>query len=309
MSKQKKYEMLRVNSHPNLYLIKALIDIPKWDVEKGETGGMIEHEGNLSQDGDGWIGKGSFVKGSSSVINGLVSGHSSLLEAVILKNGVVRGTKLKGDILIDGSILFDNSEVYGDSSFSGRGYISDSVIANGNFDNQFKVKNSKIDAENGCRFEGISHFTNAIINVHSAYISHDCTMNHVEIWTPKIESNQDFIFEYIDVDNKSGVSIGDASNQTKGRSIMSGTDAETIVVRGSQFRIHNSKITGSPTITGAVTVKDSTISGMPTIEMRCGRILDSTIEECAVIKSSSIYMKEINGKQICGDTVYDFDTH
>ncbi|AJD93229.1 hypothetical protein JMA_39110 (plasmid) [Jeotgalibacillus malaysiensis] len=309
MSKQKKYEMLRVNSKPNLYLIKALIDIPKWDVEKGETGGMIEHEGNLSQDGDGWIGKGSFVKGSSSVINGLVSGQSSLLEAVILKNGVVRGTKLKGNILIDGSILFDNSEIYGDSSFSGRGFISDSVIANGNFDNQFKVKDSNIEAENGCRFEGVSNFTNASINVYSAYISHDCTMKHVQILTPQMESNQEFIFEYIDVDNESRVTIGEKSGQAKGRSIMCGSEAEKVMVRGKHFRIHNSKITGSPTITGAVTVKNSTISGMPTIEMRYGRILDSTIEECAVIKSSSIYMKEINGKRICGDTVYDFDTH
>lgn len=307
MSKQKKYEMARINSNPELHIIRALVDIPKYGVKKGDYGGFIESEKNLSQDGEGWIEKGSFVKGRSYVTNGYVSGSSSLLADVELKNGRVDGSELEGWILIDGDILIEKSEVYSTSTFSGEGVIKDSVIVNGCFYGKFNAVDTRIEAEDECSFGGNTTCDNATIDVHSAYIPNDCTLKHVRIRTAHMESNQDFTFEYIDVDNETNVIIGEDAGQSNGRSIMCGTDAEKVVVRGEGFKLHNSKITGSPTITGTVVVKNSTISGMPTIEMRYGKITNSTIDECAIIKSTSMYVKEIKGKRIDSDTLYDFD--
>lgn len=41
--------------------IRALRDIPLHGVRKGDLGGWIENEGNLSHDDESWVGRGSFA--------------------------------------------------------------------------------------------------------------------------------------------------------------------------------------------------------------------------------------------------------
>ena len=53
----KKYELTNETvefDEVTLYRIKALKDIPRYDVKKGDLGGWLEEESNLSQDGDCW---------------------------------------------------------------------------------------------------------------------------------------------------------------------------------------------------------------------------------------------------------------
>ena len=49
-----KYKLIKDNKS-DLFRIKALKDIPAHNVKKGDIGGLIEKEANLSHDGSAWI--------------------------------------------------------------------------------------------------------------------------------------------------------------------------------------------------------------------------------------------------------------
>lgn len=50
-----------------LYRIRALRDIPAFDVKAGDLGGFIEKEENLSHDGDAWVYGDARVSGDARV--------------------------------------------------------------------------------------------------------------------------------------------------------------------------------------------------------------------------------------------------
>ena len=67
----KKYEMLKDDAVTSfgrtLYRVKATKDFG--DVKKGELGGYIEKEENLSENGDAWVSGDAEVYGNARVIN------------------------------------------------------------------------------------------------------------------------------------------------------------------------------------------------------------------------------------------------
>ena len=82
-----------------LYQIEALKDFG--DVEKGDLGGWIEKEDNLSQDGDAWVYGDAWVSGNASV-----SGN-----AQVYGNAYVSGNaQVSGNAHVSG-----NAQVYGDA--------------------------------------------------------------------------------------------------------------------------------------------------------------------------------------------------
>src|SRR5574337_301348 len=74
----KKYELIlndfiMINGGVKLYRIRTLKSFR--DVKKGDLGGYIEKEGNLSQEGDAWVSGNALVTGHARVfVNALVSG-------------------------------------------------------------------------------------------------------------------------------------------------------------------------------------------------------------------------------------------
>lgn len=88
----------------NLYRIEALKDF--YDVNKGDKGGWVEHEGNLSQLGDCWAYNNALVKG-----NAVVKGDARVMDHA----------KISGNAIID-----DNARVYD------RARVYDSAIVNEN---------------------------------------------------------------------------------------------------------------------------------------------------------------------------------
>ena len=63
----KKYELVGPPNEYGLYRIRALRDIVK-TIEKGDLGGLVEGEHNLSHEGDCWIDYGARVGGSDRMI-------------------------------------------------------------------------------------------------------------------------------------------------------------------------------------------------------------------------------------------------
>nr|DAU80867.1 MAG TPA: Putative transferase, nesg, ydcK, Structural Genomics.38A [Caudoviricetes sp.] len=81
-----------------LFRIKALVAFG--DVEKGELGGFIEKEDNLSHDGNAWVSGNAWVYGDARVY---------------------------GDAHVSG-----NARVYGDAHVSGNAHVSDNAWVSGN---------------------------------------------------------------------------------------------------------------------------------------------------------------------------------
>jgi len=84
-----KYEILKENKQGTLFQIRALKDFS--DVKKGDLGGFIECEDNLSHEGDCWVydnalvWNGAKVKGNAQVRdNSQVFDHATITGTAIL---------------------------------------------------------------------------------------------------------------------------------------------------------------------------------------------------------------------------------
>lgn len=98
MDKEKKYELIP-SDREGLYRVKALKDFN--DVKKGDIGGYVESEYNLSHDGNCWIYDYAIVRGKAQVYHNAV---------------VRRYARVWGEAQIyDNAIIDDNAQVYGNT--------------------------------------------------------------------------------------------------------------------------------------------------------------------------------------------------
>ena len=133
---EKKYELtnetIEFNGHI-LHRIKALKDFAYKKFKKGDLGGFIESENNLSQEGDCWIGGNAWVYGHAQVDgnseicdNSRIYGNAHISEnawvyghAMLCDNAHIHGTsKVYG-----GAVIRDNAEVYGCAEIGGEAMI------------------------------------------------------------------------------------------------------------------------------------------------------------------------------------------
>lgn len=96
--------------------IRALVDI-KHIVKKGELGGWIEDEENLSHEGNCWVNDGCYVCGGARVYeNARIAGGGKVLY----------GSKVYGSAVVSGgSLVINNAEVYGNATIVGGAVVSD----------------------------------------------------------------------------------------------------------------------------------------------------------------------------------------
>ena len=110
----KKYELVKKSAerfgNHKIYRIRALKDILEQGVKKGDLGGFVESENNLSHQGHCWIQSGAYVIGDAEVReNALVDEFAMVAGKSILSGeACVRGhvcisldTKISGDALIE----------------------------------------------------------------------------------------------------------------------------------------------------------------------------------------------------------------
>jgi carbonic anhydrase/acetyltransferase-like protein (isoleucine patch superfamily) len=112
--------------------IKALkdIDITLNEVKKGDLGGYVENESNLSQKGKSWVKDDAVVMGKAEVS----------YDALIRDNAVVRDhAVVQGNALVDGATLVkdyafisDYAEVKGNAVVSGESWVRDNAIVRDN---------------------------------------------------------------------------------------------------------------------------------------------------------------------------------
>ena len=130
-----KYEIITRNSIVHngrtLYKIRALksfVNVLGDEIRKGELGGYVQSEDNLSQEGDCWIsGKAKVYDNAKVLNNAFVYGSAEIFNnAVICKNACVCGSaKIYDNAKIhDSAFVCDAAEVYGDAKIFNKAEIS-----------------------------------------------------------------------------------------------------------------------------------------------------------------------------------------
>jgi hypothetical protein len=111
----KKYKLIK-DKDSELKRVIAIISIPKCGITKGEIGGLIESEKNLSHDGNAWVFGNARVSGDAQVSgNAWVSGNAR----------VSGNAWVYGDALVYGDAqVFGNARVSGDAQVSGNARVS-----------------------------------------------------------------------------------------------------------------------------------------------------------------------------------------
>lgn len=130
MESEKKYkltdEFITIDDK-KLHRIEALKDFS--NVKKGDRGGLVECEDNLSQKGDCWIYGNAKVYGNANVYdNAKVYGN-----AVVRENATVYGNAhifndamvLYNSKVFDNAKVFDGARVYGKANIYGRAKVFD----------------------------------------------------------------------------------------------------------------------------------------------------------------------------------------
>lgn len=131
----KKYEITNeTNPIGNMRRIKALRDFA--DVKKGDLGGFVESEDNLSQYGDCWIYDNAKAIGNSKVIDNAQIRKNALIRgfASVGDRSIVRGNAQVTDIvkISDNAIVEGYAVVSGDARLSDNAHVSGKVIVRAN---------------------------------------------------------------------------------------------------------------------------------------------------------------------------------
>lgn len=116
---EKKYKLTEetINIYDRtLYRIEALMDFS--DVKKGDKGGFIENENNLSHNGNCWVYDNAMVFGYAVIYgNAMVFGHAK----------VFGYAKVYGNVMV-----FGHAKVYGNANVFGRAEVGGDAKVYGN---------------------------------------------------------------------------------------------------------------------------------------------------------------------------------
>lgn len=134
---EKKYKLTEESITFNgktLYRIEAVIDFS--NIKKGQKGGFIETERNLSHDGNAWVGDNAIVCENANVScyarvrgNASISGNAKISDGALVYGNV----KVSGNAIIYGhSKVFDYAIVYGNANVSGYAQVSGYSSVSGN---------------------------------------------------------------------------------------------------------------------------------------------------------------------------------
>ena len=139
METDKKYKLTNETIFLNgitLYRIEALKDFAS--IKKGEKGGFIESEDNLSQNGNCWVYKNAKVFENANIYgdaevfgNAMVYGNAEVYEnAEIYGNAKVYGDAwIRGKAKVFGNaMVFGNAKIYGDAKIYGNTLIHENAV-------------------------------------------------------------------------------------------------------------------------------------------------------------------------------------
>ena len=121
---EKKYKLTEENINylgRTLYRIEALKDFG--NIKKGDKGGFVESEANLSQEGNCWVYDNAKVYSNAKVLDNAAIVDNALVfgNARISNNAVIFGNALVADVakVYNNARIYGNAEIYGDAQVFG----------------------------------------------------------------------------------------------------------------------------------------------------------------------------------------------
>ncbi len=102
-----------------LYRVRAIRDFS--DVKAGDFGGFIEHDGNLSQEGDCWVYGDAIIANNSTV-----SDNAKIYGDSIVEWSNISGNAKIFDSRIENAYISGNSRIY--KSFISEFYVQDNAV-------------------------------------------------------------------------------------------------------------------------------------------------------------------------------------
>lgn len=131
---EKKYEVIAVNDCDTApYRIRALKDFG--DVKKGDLGGFVQSESNLSQEGNCWIYDVSKVLGNSVIKD----------NAIVRNCSYIRDSNIHDNAIIRSSAIF-NSVIRGADAFINNTMMRSSMILDDVKIDECTIENSRISS-------------------------------------------------------------------------------------------------------------------------------------------------------------------
>lgn len=303
-----------------LFQIKALRDIPCYNVKAGDIGGYIQSEENLSQDGSCWIG-----------IDGLVYDEAQVMEDAFVKSGNVYDTAvIKGESLIEhqstisgispciveGVSVISRSTIV-DSHIHGNTEIRDSHIVNLKIEQEEKgsisVVMEKVDFE-AMRLGEISANANwKDCHLHGDLLTfyEQSTLTNV-VWdkVKRVSVRQPLWMEYVRMLPKSRMVLA-PMNEKDYDIVVKGENAETPVIIDGRLRLSNSSIKGNVQIVGTWTLISTIATDYVQLNgtkkfrtlIRNGRL--SEFGQIHIDDSNLIQLDTIVNPVLSGDMIYN----
>ena len=138
----KKYKLVKEKEEGTVFRIIALRDFS--DVRKGEKGGFVQNENNLSHDGNCWVYENAVIFGNAQVYdNAVILGTAQVSgEALVFDNAVISGNARVGNSwnawvygeawVEDDTQVSASVEVYGEAVLADNAWATKKVITFGN---------------------------------------------------------------------------------------------------------------------------------------------------------------------------------
>lgn len=135
-----KVDFTKPGQHITLHRIVALRDIPEHGIMRGQTGGHIQSEANLSHEGSSWVARTAIVSGNAIVSENAIVGFMSRVMgdahvkgnakienfSTVSENAVIKGdavianeAHIKGDATVDGTAKFAPGTVVREGTLTG----------------------------------------------------------------------------------------------------------------------------------------------------------------------------------------------
>ncbi|AJD93230.1 hypothetical protein JMA_39120 (plasmid) [Jeotgalibacillus malaysiensis] len=298
MSKQKKYEMVRELSG-RLFNIRALRDIPEHDVRKGDWGGRIQNEENLSQDGTGWVMEEAMVTGEAQIIDGLVTGRSHVKDYAIVHSGTIIDSEIGGASVIKGESSITKSKIF--HSCANNVSAQYAQLYSVHITDRGRIFNSIISAVEGLEIKQTIDIKNSQIRLEDGVISSIGNIENVKINVKNFTVNVSFKLEHIRGSILSNLWIKSQGNMEK-RTEWIGKKEEPILIEGKHLLSLDSNINGGVTLRGNLRLINSNISENAQVDMY-GTLVNCHISEWASIKLSQKVSREMSGLVLNGDSI------
>lgn len=254
--------------------IVAEEDIPKHGVKKGDVGGWIESESNLSQQGTAWVRSGSYVYGHSRVAGDvLVEGNSRIgTESELQGRGVVRDSTLHFT-MTNGEFSFISSTLF-NVCLPNKAEVIHSTLKNIETREQTKgffCRASHLEfLSEGELLKGKYNFFKTTLRAGHSVFSGDIRFEHVDIEIQNREFHaKDTLLRHVVATDRSGINLEYvelAGNSEDGQ----------IELDGESIMIENSNLSGHIRLTGNMDICRTKMNGFISVLVHPSNHLELT---------------------------------